>query len=129
MNQGIVLSTISWRLGIDFHFVSIPRKMVRHEFLLQFLVFIPPVFLFPILQLFQVSTETETVMTRNQFTTVLALPSFFLIIKKFLHSIFFNEIQVFYHAHSATGSVSFVNFSQSVTWKASTLKTESHIAL
>jgi hypothetical protein len=61
----------------------------------------------------------------DQFTATFAFPRLFLVIKELLNSIFFDEIQIFYHAHSVARFVPAVNGSQSITGKASALKTES----
>jgi len=45
----------------------------------------------------------------DHFVTLLALPRFLLLFKEFLHSVFFDESQIIYHAYSVANSVSPVN--------------------
>jgi hypothetical protein len=68
-------------------------------------------------------------MATDQFPTTHAFPRLFLAIKELLNSILFDEIQILYHAHSETRSVPTVNGSQSITWKATALKTESNFII
>jgi hypothetical protein len=68
-------------------------------------------------------------MATDQFTTTPTFPRLFLTIKELLNSILFDEIQILYHAHSVTISVSTVNGSQPITWKATALKTESDLII
>ena len=65
--------------------------------------------LFFISKFFKITIKTETVMTGKQFTTGLTLPSFFLPLKEFFHSIFLDENQVLYHTHSVAIPVSLIN--------------------
>jgi hypothetical protein len=89
-----------------------------------FLFLVPSVFLLLVPQLLQITTETKTVMATDHCTATLALPRFLLLIKEFLYSTRFDELQVFYHTHPVAGSVSFVNSHQSVAGKAFALVTK-----
>jgi len=68
-------------------------------------------------------------MAANQLAAIQAFPQFFLLFQKVLHSVFLDEIQVFYHAHSIAGFVSAVNGSQPVTREIRAFKTESHFTI
>ena len=68
-------------------------------------------------------------MAANHFSAVRALPPFCLLSEKVLHPMLFDEIQIFYHAHSVAGFVPVVKGFQPVAWKAIALKTVSHLAI
>ena len=68
-------------------------------------------------------------MAANHFAAVRALPPFCLLSEKVLHSMLFDEIQIFYQTHSVAGLVPVVKGFQSVTWKAIAFKTVSHFAI
>lgn len=62
-------------------------------------------------------------MATDHFTTPLALPRFLLRLEEFLHSMFSDELQIFYHTHPVARPVSFVKCPQSVAWKGCALET------
>ena len=68
-------------------------------------------------------------MAANNFAAVRAFPTFFLFCEKALHPLFFDEVQIIYHAHLMALFVPAVKGFQRATWKASALKTVSHFTI
>ena len=83
-------------------------------------------FLFP--QLLLITIIAETVVATDHFAAAFALPRFFLLLKESVYSVFFDELQIAYQAHSVVGSVSFIDCFQPVAWKALALETEGDFA-
>ena len=68
-------------------------------------------------------------MAANYFAAVRAFPRFFLVCEKVLHPLFFDEVQIIYHAHLIALFVPAVKSFQFVTWKNRALKTVSHFTI
>jgi hypothetical protein len=64
-------------------------------------------------------------MATDHFAAAFALPQFLLFFEKLFHSMFLDELQIVYQAHSEVSSVSFINCFQSAAWKALALEAES----
>ena len=63
-------------------------------------------------------------MTANHFTAIGAFPRFFLFLQESGYAVFFDEVQILYHAHPVPSLVFGVNFSESVAGEMVAFKTE-----
>jgi len=67
-------------------------------------------------------------MATHHFAAAFALPRFLLLFEEFIYSVFFDELQIAYQAHSIMSSVSLINGSEPTAWKALALETERDFA-
>jgi hypothetical protein len=84
---------------------------------------VPTVLRFLAAQFFQVAVVTDVVVAANHFTAVGAFPRFFLFFQEFGYAVFFDEVQILYHAHPVPSLVFGVDFSESVAGEVAAFKT------
>ena len=68
-------------------------------------------------------------MAAYHFTAVKAFPRFFLFLQKFGYALFFDEVQVLYHAHPVPSLVSSVNGSELGAGETVAFKTEGNFTV
>jgi hypothetical protein len=80
-------------------------------------LFFAPAVLFILLQFAKVAVKAQPVMAAYRSTAAGAAPFLLFLFQEFSHAMFFDELQIFYHAHMVFVAVSLIQSFQASAWE------------